>query len=295
MVAEVSRLEAETFQIPDQVENYATENEYTMVVEDTQIKQDVLKREEIKECKKELPKIVIIPFFPGRLRRPIKEEVKPDNVEIPSEENVLVDATQAHDEESVEDAEAEEAMKKALENIDKESVVAIYTCPTYAMFSSLLERLLEPKEEENEKEALESSLEGNEIISVQLGEFSSSNLPCSIFDLLKHEPLSKSNVAINIVDESLEFLTCMFEKSIVKSGHFVLPVTFDVIDLNENSAIKLISLFLGRSFRKTARIKLTNGVKSLGWEIVNLNAKCASQVNLNGSCPFDYVPTIFEK
>ena len=75
-------------------------------------------------------------------------------------------------------------------------------------------------------------------------------MPFSLFEKLGVRDVKPTTISLQLADRSIVYPRGVIEDVLIKVEHFIFPVDFVVLDMEEDRNIPLI---LGRSFLRTAR------------------------------------------
>ena len=90
-------------------------------------------------------------------------------------------------------------------------------------------------------------------------------MPYSIYVSLKHGPLNKTNIVIQLVDRSIPYPKGVVEDVLVQVNDLVFPANFYVLDMENGD--QTTPIFLGRPFLKTSKTKMFI-VAHLPWNLM---------------------------
>jgi hypothetical protein len=94
-------------------------------------------------------------------------------------------------------------------------------------------------------------------------------MPKHVYDSLSLEPFNKTSIVIQLADRSFVYPLGMIEDVLVKIDSLVIPCDFYILDMEHDScdSSNNTPILFGRSFLKTANIKINCGKDTLSMEV----------------------------
>ncbi|XP_011093354.1 uncharacterized protein LOC105173347 [Sesamum indicum] len=120
------------------------------------------------------------------------------------------------------------------------------------------ERFAKSKEEEEEKEILETLLKVEIIIEKAICNLGASIniMPLIIYESLDVSPLKEMGVVLQLANHSVVYPEGVLEDVLVQVNELVFPTDFYVLDMRGHISPNSTSIFLGRRFLETSKIKI---------------------------------------
>ncbi|XP_028949409.1 uncharacterized protein LOC126603112 [Malus sylvestris] len=123
--------------------------------------------------------------------------------------------------------------------------------------SAVLQRKLPLKLKDADSFTIPCVIEGKEFGRTLCDFGASINLmPYSVYESLKIGYLKETNVVIQLVDRSNRYPTDLLEDVLVQVNELIFPADFFVLEMEQDPMPTTLPLILGRSFLRTARMKI---------------------------------------